>query len=113
LKNFFACRAYFGPAGQQLVTQRNAATDAILPPVDYPVGVIAANRSIYPIASAWLLPRPNDGRVSVKNTRLDGMTDHIAVSASHPWMVRNRLAIEQVVAFLRNCRFNAGGAGGP
>jgi len=109
LKNCFAYRAYFGPAGQQLVTQRNAATDAILPRIDYPVGVIAGNRSVYPIASAWLLPRPNDGRVSVENTRLDGMTDHIVVRASHPLMVRNRLAIEQTVAFLRDGRFNADG----
>ena len=109
LKNFFAYRAYFGPAGQQLVTQRNAATDAILPRIDYPVGVIAGNRSVYPIASAWLLPRPNDGRVSVKNTRLDGMADHILVSSSHPWMVRNRLAVEQTIAFLLNGRFSADG----
>jgi triacylglycerol esterase/lipase EstA (alpha/beta hydrolase family) len=106
LKNFFAYRTYFGPAGQQLVTQRNAATDAILPRIDYPVGVIAGNRSVYPIASALLLPRPNDGRVSVENTGLDGMTDHIVIGASHPWMVRNRLAIEQTIAFLRDGRFN-------
>jgi pimeloyl-ACP methyl ester carboxylesterase len=107
--DFFAYRAYFGPAGQQLVTQRNAATDAILPLIDYPVGVIAGNRSVYPIASALLLPRPNDGRVSVNNTRIDGMTDHIVVAASHPWMVRNRIAIEQTIAFLRHGRFDVDG----
>ena len=112
LKNFFAYRAYFGPAGLQLVTQRNAATDAALPPIDYPVGIIAGNRSVYPIASALLLPRPNDGRVSVKNTELDGMADHIVIGASHPWMVRNRLAIKQTIAFLRNGRFKDDGAGG-
>jgi alpha/beta hydrolase fold len=106
LKNFFAYRAYFGPAGQQLVTQRNPATHAALPPIDYPVGIIAGNRSVYPIASALLLPRPNDGRVSVQNTKLEGMTDHIVIGASHPWMVRNRLAIEQTIAFLRDGRFN-------
>jgi len=41
LKNVKAYRAWFGPAGQQLITQRDAALDAILPPVDYPVGIIA------------------------------------------------------------------------
>jgi pimeloyl-ACP methyl ester carboxylesterase len=112
LKNFFAYRAYFGPAGQQLGTQRNPATQAILPRVDYPVGIIAGNRSVYPIASALPLPRPNDGRVSVKNTKLDGMTDHIVIGASHPWMVRDRFAIEQTIAFLRDGRFNNGGADG-
>ena len=65
LKNVKAYRAWFGPAGQQLITQRDAALDAILPPVDYPVGIIAGNRSIYPISSAFL-PKPHDGRVSVE-----------------------------------------------
>ena len=104
LKDFTAYRLYFGPAGQQLITRRDNALDGIIPPVDYPVGIIAGNRSIYPIASA-LLPKPNDGRVSVENTRLDGMTDHMVVSASHPWLVRNALAIGQTIAFLRDGRF--------
>ena len=104
LKDFTAYRLYFGPAGQQLTTRRDNALDGIIPPVDYPVGIIAGNRSIYPIASA-LLPKPNDGRVSVENTRLDGMTDHMVVSASHPWLVRNALAIGQTIAFLRDGRF--------
>ena len=51
LKEFSAYRAFFGPAGQQLGTLRDAATNALLPPVDYPVGVIAGNRSIYPVAA--------------------------------------------------------------
>ena len=106
LKNFFAYRAYFGPAGQQLGTQRNAATDAVLPRIDYPVGIIAGNRSVYPIASTLLLPRPNDGRVSVKNTELDGMADHIVIGASHPWLVRNTQATEQTIAFLKEGRFS-------
>jgi pimeloyl-ACP methyl ester carboxylesterase len=104
LKDFTAYRLYFGPAGQQLTTSRDNALDAIMPPVDYPVGIIAGNRSIYPIASA-LLPKPNDGRVSVENTRLDGMTDYVVVGASHPWLVRNTLAIGQTIAFLRDGRF--------
>ena len=79
---------------------------AILPPVDYPVGVIAGNRSIYPVAAA-LLPRPHDGRVSVANTKLDGMTDHFIVPTVHPWLVRNNVVIEQTIAFLRDGRFGA------
>jgi pimeloyl-ACP methyl ester carboxylesterase len=98
LKNVKA--AWFGPAGQQLITQRDAALDAILPPVDYPVGIIAGNRSIYPISSAFL-PKPHDGRVSVENTRLDGMVDHVVIGVSHPSLLRNALAVEQTIAFLR------------
>jgi pimeloyl-ACP methyl ester carboxylesterase len=104
LKNFFPYRAFFGPAGQQLVTRRDATIEALLPAIDYPVGIIAGNRSIYPIASA-LLPKPHDGRVSVANTRLDGMADHIVIGSSHPWLVRKNEAIEQTIAFLRDGRF--------
>jgi pimeloyl-ACP methyl ester carboxylesterase len=110
LKSLTAYRAFFGPAGQQLVTRRDAATSAMLPTVDYPVGIIAGNRSIYPITAAFLL-RPHDGRVSVVNTRLDGMADHIVVRTTHPWLVRNDEAIEQTVAFLRRGRFGIERAG--
>jgi pimeloyl-ACP methyl ester carboxylesterase len=105
LKNIGAYRAFFGPAGQQLGTQRGAAIEALFPPVDYCVGIIAGDRSIYPITSAFL-PKPHDGRVSVENTRLDRMVDHVVVHTSHPWLVRNGVAIEQTIAFLREGRFN-------
>ena len=104
LKHIGAYRAWFGPAGQQLGTQRDAAVVAMFPAVDYPVGIIAGNRSVYPITSAFL-PRPHDGRVSVENTRLDGMADHIIVETSHPWLVRNGPAIAQTIAFLRDGHF--------
>nr|WP_155262181.1 alpha/beta fold hydrolase [Bradyrhizobium sp. BR2003] len=105
LKNLAAYRAYFGPAGQQLVTRRDAATSALLPPIDYCAGIIAGNRSVYPITSIGL-PRPHDGRVSVANTRLDGMADHIVIRTSHPWLVRNREAIAQTIAFLHEGKFS-------
>jgi pimeloyl-ACP methyl ester carboxylesterase len=101
LKHIGAYRAWFGPAGQQLGTQRDAAVAAMFPAVDYPVG---GNRSVHPITSAFL-PRPHDGRVSVENTRLDGMADHIIVETSHPWLVRNGPAIAQTIAFLRDGHF--------
>jgi hypothetical protein len=104
LRHFRPYRAFFGPAGQQLGTQRDEAVNALFPPVDYPVGIIAGNRSIYPITSA-LLPKPHDGRVSVENTKLDGMADHIVIRTSHPWLVRDSVAIEQTIAFLRDGRF--------
>jgi pimeloyl-ACP methyl ester carboxylesterase len=104
LKHIGAYRAWFGPAGQQLVTQRDATIAAMFPPIDYPVGIIAGNRSVDPIMSAFL-PKPHDGRVSVENTRLDGMADHIIVGTSHPWLVRNGRAIEQAITFVRDGSF--------
>ena len=103
LKHFGVYRAWFGPAGQ-LVTQRDAAVAAMFPPVDYPVGIIAGNRSVYSIRSAFL-PKPHDGKVSVENTKLDGMADHIVMETSHPWLVRNGPAIEQTIVFLRDGEF--------
>jgi pimeloyl-ACP methyl ester carboxylesterase len=107
LKDNVLYRAYFGPAGQQLTTRRDAATAALLPPPHFSLGIIAGNRTVDPIASTFLLPWPNDGRVSVRNTRLEGMTDHLVVGASHPWLVRHPRVIDQTIAFLRDGRFSA------
>jgi pimeloyl-ACP methyl ester carboxylesterase len=104
LKHISAYRAFFGPAGQQLGTQRDSAMEALLPPIDYPVGIIAGDRSIDPLSSAFL-PKPHDGRVSVANTKLDGMADHVVIAAAHPWLMRNAVAIEQTIAFLRDGKF--------
>lgn len=99
-------RAFFGPAGQQLATTPDDATRVLLPPPDYELGVIAGDRSIYPIASLFL-PSPNDGRVSVESTRLRGMADHIVIATAHPLLVRNPRAIAQTLAFLRDGKFSA------
>jgi pimeloyl-ACP methyl ester carboxylesterase len=104
LKNFGPYRAFFGPAGQQLGTQRDDAINALLPPPDYPVGIVAGNRSIDPLAGS-MLPKPHDGRVSVENTMVDGMADHMVVGTSHPWLVRNRVAVAQTIAFLQDGTF--------
>jgi pimeloyl-ACP methyl ester carboxylesterase len=106
LKKFGAYRAFFGPAGQQLGTQRSEVDDAMLPPVNYPAGIIAGNRSIDPVAGT-MLPKPHDGRVSVANTKLEGMADHVVVRTSHPWLVRNGEAIAQTIAFLREGKFRS------
>ncbi|MDI1264631.1 MAG: alpha/beta fold hydrolase [bacterium] len=105
LKHFGAYRAFFGPAGQQLGTQRDDAINALLPPPDYPVGIVAGNRSIDPLAGA-MLPKPHDGRVSVANTKLEGMADHVVVRTAHPWLVRNGEAIAHTITFLQDGKFN-------
>ena len=99
-------RMFFGPAGQQLTTTPDAVTRALLPAPTYPLGVIAGNRSVYPIASRFL-PSPNDGRVSVESTKLDGMADHIVIPTAHPLLVRDAGAIAQTITFLQRGRFNA------
>ncbi len=106
LKNFIGYRKFFGPAGQQLVTIRDETTEALFQLPNYPLGIIAGNRSIDPISSSLFLVEPNDGRVTIANTKVEGMSDHIVVDASHPWLIRHRPAIDQTIAFLRQGHFN-------
>jgi hypothetical protein len=65
---------------------------------------IAGNRTIDPITSA-VLENPDDGRVSVEDTKLDGMADFIVVEHSHAFMMRMRRTIELTKAFLSTGRF--------
>jgi pimeloyl-ACP methyl ester carboxylesterase len=99
-------RKFYGPAGLQLTTHLDGVLRS-LPALDYPVGIIAGNGSLDPISSILVLPRPNDGRVSVQSSRLDGMADHITIRASHSGLLRHRIAIDQTIAFLRDGRFTS------
>lgn len=102
-------RAFFGPAGAELVTTRPAALCQVLGEVDYPLGVIAGDRSLDPLG--WLLlPGANDGRVSVERTRVAGMADHITLHGTHTLIMNNREAIAQVRHFLKHGRFARNGA---
>ncbi|GMO30204.1 alpha/beta fold hydrolase [Bradyrhizobium sp. TM233] len=95
-------RALYGPAGLELTTELRP--DA-LPSLDYPVGVIAGSRFVDPVAGLFVLPKPNDGRVSVQSALLAGMADHIVVKTSHTGLPRHAAAIAQTIAFLREGRF--------
>ena len=97
-------RRVFGPAGAELVTSRGTVQERLFGMVDYPLGVIAGRRSLYPLASL-LLPGPNDGRVTVARTRVEGMTDHIVLPVAHPTMMWNRRVQAETVHFLREGRF--------
>ena len=104
LSGYRLYNAFYGPAGLELITTSTSRPDA-LPAVDYPVGVIAGNRFIDPVAGLLVLPKPNDGRVSVQSAMVAGMADHIVVKASHTGLPRHAGAIEQTIAFLRDGRF--------
>lgn len=97
-------RSICGPAGLQLTTKPDVQLTS-LPALDYAVGIVAGNRSIAPISSIFILPRPNDGRVSVKSSKPDGMADHITIKACHPRLPYHRTAISQTIAFLQEGRF--------
>jgi hypothetical protein len=108
LRNLAPYRAFYGPAGQQVGTCQEAFLTQ-LPLPDYELGIVAGNRTIDPFASYFIVPRPNDGRVSVESTRLKGMTDHIVVSATHSGLLSDRRVIDQTITFLRQGRFERQG----
>lgn len=93
-----------GPAGQQLGKGENSVP-LKLGPATFELGVIAGNRTIDPITSA-VLENPDDGRVSVEDTKLDGMADFVVVEHSHAFMMRMRRTIELTKAFLAKGRFS-------
>lgn len=96
-----AFKAIFGPAGQQLGTKYKHIDDDIT----YPLGVIAGNLSVNPLAP-WILNGEHDGIVPVERTKIKGMTDHIVIPATHSFMMFNVDVMEQALYFLKHNRFD-------
>ncbi len=93
-----------GPAGRQLGTDPSNLPRS-LGPVDFELGVIAGTQSVNLILST-MLPNPDDGKVSVESTKVEGMADFIALPATHPFMMTDEIVIDQTVYFLKNGKFN-------
>jgi pimeloyl-ACP methyl ester carboxylesterase len=87
-----------GPAGRQLGKGANSVP-LKLGPANFELGVIAGTRTIDPVTSA-VLPDPDDGKVSVVDTRLEGMADFVVVEHSHAFMMRMSRVIELTKSFL-------------
>jgi triacylglycerol lipase len=93
-----------GPAGNELGTDTNSTPNK-LGPANFPVGIIAGDRSINWINSL-LIPGRDDGKVSVERTKLAGMTDHIVIHTTHPFIMKDREVIRQTIQFLRAGSFS-------
>ena len=92
-----------GPAGMQLGTDENSIP-LMLGPVDFEVGIIAGTKTFNPILSQYL-ENPDDGKVSVESTKVEGMTDFITIAVSHPFIMESPEAIEQAKTFIKTGQF--------
>ena len=93
------------PASTQLGT-RSEHLPPNLGEAHYELGIVAGNRSLNPILSRFI-PQRDDGKVSVRNTRLRGMRAHLIAPTSHIFIMQHPLVIEQTLHFLDSGTFMA------
>ena len=93
-----------GASGAYLRTARTEAEQAVLGAIDYPVGVIAGDRSLLPVPAAMLAP-PHDGKVRIAATHAEGIADHTTLPVTHTLMVYDRRVINAALAFLAKGAF--------
>ena len=99
----FLFRLVNGPAGLELGTDSHSVPRSLGEP-SFDLGIITGNRSVNPLLST-LIPGEDDGKVSLESAKLVAMKDFLVISSSHPFIMKNREAIEQTVYFLRNGAF--------
>jgi len=98
-------RAFYGPAFEELTVAASPALNARLGPVDFPLGCIAGRRALNLLAQRFILPRPNDGAVSVAAAQAPGMADHRVVDCDHTFLPSHPPTMALVSAFLTRGRF--------
>ena len=102
-RNWPTTGIFAGEAGLQLGTDEDSIPSQ-LGPVDFELGVIAGSRTMNPVMSA-MLPNPDDGKVSVANTKVDGMNDFLVVKNNHHYIINSDVVKRNTAAFLRTGEF--------
>lgn len=92
-----------GPAGRQLGTDE-LSVPLKLGDATSDIAIIAGTFSINLVLSTYL-PDPDDGKVSVQSTRLNGMCAHLQVEVSHPYIMKDEEVIAEILSYLESGRF--------
>jgi pimeloyl-ACP methyl ester carboxylesterase len=100
-----AAGAAMGPSLADLGTDTGSVVRR-LPPVRFPLGVIAGTRTLNPVFS-WIIPGADDGKVSVARAAVPGMAQLRLVPHSHGFLMRAPVVIAETFAFLERGRFDA------
>ena len=95
LRYFPSSEAINGPAGRQLGTGEDGVPSQ-LGPVDCGYNCWQENSVL-----SQYLQNPDDGKVSVENTKVEGMTDFIVVPHTYPFIMNAAAVIAQTVSFIK------------
>ncbi len=93
-----------GEAGFQLGTDAKSIP-LQLGAVEFDVGIIAGDRTIDPVSSK-MLKNPDDGKVTVASTKVEGMNDFLLVHHSHAFIMKSDEVIRQTKHYLDLGRFD-------
>lgn len=89
---------FTGESGQQLASDEFYAR-LPLPTAEF--GVIAGDRG-----QSLIIKEPNDGVISVENTRLTGMKDWVVVHESHNFIMNSRMVAALCISFIERGMFD-------
>jgi len=104
LKGWHLFRKLNGPAGSEMGTGKDATPNK-LGPVNFECGIIAGDRSINWINSLAMIDGKDDGKVSIENTKVAGMKEHLVIHTTHTFMMRNKKVIANAIRFLKTGAF--------
>ncbi len=97
---------FYGPAALELSASPSGIFSRV-GVVSYELGVIAGNKWIFfdYYFAKYILETPNDGKVSVASTRIEGCQHYIEMPVNHEFMPEFNTVIEQTSYFLSQGHF--------